>query len=449
MKRTTFSLTVLLLSALAFSAAGQAYRGSYFFENSLQRSRMNAAFAPDRNYVVIPALGGVAAEARSNVGLENFVFPITSKNYLFLNEKIDAETFLGKLPSEGTSLHGSASVELGGVGMKIGRNGFLTAGLSLQADAGAAVPNELFRMAKYGRTSTQRAYKIADLEVAGQSRADLSLGYSYDLGDRVEGLRVGGRVHLLFGLQAARVQVDRLDVSLDDDEVAAYVQGTGLLSGFHYTDGVFGLDPLRIKGFGATVDLGAEYRLRFDGFIDGLNLSASVNNLGGLSYGANKLSLDNSFSFKGIQDIDLNGDLDLGEQVDRVVEELRGLMDLREAGEDRLPGKLTPRIFAGAEVPFLHEMMSVGLLYYNVDKASYLMASLNVTPLEWLDFGLNYTFLGPAKTWGFYAEFIPRRYVSAFVGMDMRSFESLRTNGSHIPIHPFATSFCLGLSYLF
>ena len=448
MKRTYFTLTLLLLSALAVTAAGQAYHGSYFFENSLQRSRMNAAFTPGRNYIVVPALGGIALDARSNVGLEHFVFPITSKNYLFLSEKINAESFLGNLPDEGSSLQGNASVELGGVGLKIGRNGFLTAGLSLYAEADATVPNELFRMAKYGRTATQDAYSITGLGAAGGSRAEIALGYSHDMGDWVEGLRAGARVKFLSGLRAAGLEDGRIDVRMADDELAVNTQATALVAGFHYSEGRFSKDPFSIRGFGAAVDFGAEYRLRFDGFLNGLNLSASVNDLGVLRYGAKEFSANNSFSFKGFQDIDLDEDLDLGTQVDRVVEELSGLMDVQEGGEGRIRSDMAPRIFAGAEVPFLHEMMSVGLLYYNVDRASHLMASFNLTPLSWLDFGLHYTFLGPAKTWGFYAEFVPRRYASAFVGMDLRSFESLRTNGQHIPIHPFATSFCLGVNVL-
>ena len=90
MKR--YILTVLA-ALLVFSslASAQALRGSYFFETSLMRGKMNAAFAPQNNYVSLPLLGSVASDSWSNVGLRQFVFPSGNEVRTFMLEGVSAE----------------------------------------------------------------------------------------------------------------------------------------------------------------------------------------------------------------------------------------------------------------------------------------------------------------------------------------------------------------------
>ena len=96
MKRTLLSIFALLV--LPILAAAQSH-GSYFFENSLLRSKLNAAFAPQVTYISVPVLGSVGFDAASNVGLSNFIYQYRGKPYLFLNDNISADTFFGQLPA--------------------------------------------------------------------------------------------------------------------------------------------------------------------------------------------------------------------------------------------------------------------------------------------------------------------------------------------------------------
>ncbi|MBQ1707882.1 MAG: hypothetical protein II026_02305, partial [Bacteroidales bacterium] len=96
MKRHILSLAVLLLACTLVSA--QSLRGSYFFETSPQRGKMNAAFAPQVNYVSVPLLGAVGVETWSNAGLGQFVFPTGGSLKTFMHPDISADSFLSALP---------------------------------------------------------------------------------------------------------------------------------------------------------------------------------------------------------------------------------------------------------------------------------------------------------------------------------------------------------------
>ena len=69
-----------------------------------------------------------------------------------------------------------------------------------------------------------------------------------------------------------------------------------------------------------------------------------------------------------------------------------------------------------------------------------------ISPLEWLNLGVNWTFLGPANRVGFYLELIPKKYLGLFLDMQLAS---LRNNSDHIPIRNFTGSLSLGLNVLF
>ena len=100
----------------------------------------------------------------------------------------------------------------------------------------------------------------------------------------------------------------------------------------------------------------------------------------------------------------------------------------------------------GAEAPFLQEKMSLGLLYYYTKGNHNLMASYNLKPIRWFNFGVNYTFLGPARTFGLYIEFIPKKVVGLFAGANVASF---KTNSWGIPIKNLTESACFGLNVVF
>ena len=67
MKKYIFICLAVLL--LPISTSAQALRGSYFFDSSIQRIKMNPAFSPRTNYVTVPVLGDLSFNINSNIGV--------------------------------------------------------------------------------------------------------------------------------------------------------------------------------------------------------------------------------------------------------------------------------------------------------------------------------------------------------------------------------------------
>ena len=438
-------LTAVILLSLPILACAQS-RGSYFFENSLMRSKLNAAFAPKSTYISVPVLGSASVDAASNVGLGNFIFQKRRDMYTFLNEDIDATMFFRQLPDSDPYLAERIETDLLGGGMPWGEHGYATVSLSVVENGSVSIPLELLRFAKLGRNADTHSWDIPGPDVALNGYLSLAAGYSHDFSPLVEGLRAGARVKLLVGLAAAGLQVDRLSADIEEDAFRIGATGSGHLSGILYQpDNGFHWGGFGLRGLGGAIDLGVEYRLPLDGFFSGVNVSASVNDLGFLWFNRSLtgLSANKSFSFSGFQDF--GGD-DMQAQIDRVIGDFQDLTHFDTTGGDPFVQTLTPSIYAGAETTFLDEIMHVGLLYYRTVGHHNLMASYGVSPFEWLNLGVNWTFLGPASRFGFFAEYIPKKYVGLFFGMERASF---KRNSSHLAIGNFTDSFSFGLNVLF
>ena len=440
MKRAILFATFLLICCAPFASAQS--RGSYFFENSLMRSKLNPAFAPMTTYISVPVIGSLGVDVASNVGLGNFIFPARGKSYSFLNDNISSDTFLSKLPRRDPYVQERIESDLLGAGMSVGDKGYATVSLSVVESGRAVIPGDLLRFAKVGESGGYDAFDNLGLNMAGY--LSLGAGFSYDLSDFVTGLRAGARVKLLVGIAAANFQMQQLDLEINRERVAVNALGSGALSGINYADDKFSFGGIGLRGIGAAIDLGASYWLPLEGFFDGIEFSASVCDLGAISFNRRltNLSYNDSFSFTGISDLSGN----LNEELQRLMNELQGLTQFETSEGKAFGYKLSPSIHVGAMAPFYHDMFNVGLLYYHTVGHSNLMAAFNASPFDWLNLGINWTFIGPASRFGFYAEYIPRKYVGFFFGMERASW---RHNSDHLAIGNFTDSFSLGLNVLF
>ena len=442
MKRSVIT-TLLLLTVLTGFASAQS-RGSFLFDNSLLRSKLNPAFAPKTDYATFPVLGSLSADMASNVGLKHFIFPEGDKNYLFLNDNVSSETFLSQLPGNDPYVQERVESDLFGAGMRMGRNGYATFSLSLVENGSATLSKGLLLFAKTGDAGdAQGVFDGGTVRAAGY--AALSAGYSHDLSAFVEGLRAGVRLKLLIGLAAADLSVDRIGLQFGEEQVSASIHGNGTLSGIGYdAKGGFSFPGFNPRNLGAAIDLGASYRLPLEGPVSGIEFSASVSDLGAIRFkqSLTALSLDNRFSFTGISDFSGN----IKEEMEQLTSDIKSLADLETADGQPYTYTLPASVHIGATASLLQDKAKAGLLYYHAVGHSNLMAACGYSPFEWLNVGVNWTFLGPANRFGLYAEIIPRKYVGFFVGMERASW---RRNGSQLPIRNFTESYAFGLNVLF
>jgi len=445
MKRIVW-IILLLMASLGTDASAQS-RGSYFFGNSLLRSKLNPAFAPESNYASLPLVGSLSADFASNVGLKNFVFPEGDANYLFLNDIVPADTFLSELPSRDPYLQERVESDLFNFGMKIGSYGYATLSLSLVESGNITLSGDLLRFIKAGSSAVPGSFEGGSAELAAYTA--LSAGYAHDLSSLVEGLQAGLRIKLLSGLAAGRFSIDHLGMQLSPERISAGVHGSGSLSGIGYSPNEgFSLSRLGNCSIGMAADIGVSYRRPMDGpwTVCGIELSASVCDLGGIRYShdLSSLLLDNQFSFQGIGDLAGEGESEGG--FEQVIDDLTDLTKITSSAGEPFYYPLPASIHVGASAQLWQGKAHAGLLYYHAVHRSNVMIAGGVSPLEWLNLGVNWTFIGPANRLGFYAEFIPKKYIGLFLGMERAS---LRSNSNHIPIRNFTQSIAFGVNVLF
>lgn len=435
---------ILLLMAMGMTASAQS-RGSWFFDNSLLRSKLNPAFAPKTDYASVTGVGSLSVDMAGNVGLSNFIFPEGEANYLFLSDAVPADKFLSGLPESDPYLQERMETDLFGFGMKMGKNGYATLSLSLVENGDVVLSNDLLRFAKSGSSAVQGVFNGGSARAAGY--AALSAGYSHDFGSLAEGLRAGARVKLLFGLAAGHFTLDRVGMQSSPEQISATILGSGMLSGIGYQpDTGFSLSHAGFRSRGAAIDLGVSYRRSMDGplALSGIELAASACDLGRLRYShdVSTLSLDHEFTFLGVSDF--SGDLKAG--FEQAASDLAAFTTIDSKNGEPFSHRLPVSIHAGATAYLWRDKANVGLLYYHAVGHDNMMVAAGLSPLTWLNLSVNWTFLGPANRLGFYAEFIPKKYLGVFMGMECAS---LSHNSSHIPIRNFTESFAFGVNVLF
>ena len=125
------------------------------------------------------------------------------------------------------------------------------------------MPKEIFQFLKTGQKETGiTRYDMSNITVSTDNYVELALGHARDINDK---LGVGAKVKVLVGAAHAEARIDRMDISMSQDEwfikQAGHIQASSLLkletdpeTGeiTDYDTGDFG-----VAGFGLGFDLGA------------------------------------------------------------------------------------------------------------------------------------------------------------------------------------------------
>lgn len=430
-----YILSSLLVMLLPFALCGQALRGSYFMDSSIQRVKLNPSFAPKTNYFTIPVVGDLSINVDSNLGAQNFLFPKNGVLYTYLNQNVTSAEFKSLLP-ELPHIQFDFNTDLLGTGFYLGKRSFLTIDVGLKTDVKMNIPSQFFIFFKDGMTSPEQVYNFKDFAISENVYAQLSVGYRRDMSDLVPGLSVGMKVKALAGVSKMDVRINDAEIFMSSDklEVKAEAEGTMYGKFVEYVEpvndgenGKFKINPSELapSGWGVAVDLGAEYKLKFDNpIVNGVNFSASVVDLGAIFYSEDAVTTLTSgghSSFKGFQGI--STDFDFSHALKNITQDFLSLADLQKVqGGKSGTASLINKAFAGVEVPFINNLMSVGLLYSYMYGFSDLTASYNLKVANIFNVGVNYSFLNTTKSFGCILEFVPRNGVAIFLGSDYVSF---------------------------
>lgn len=435
-KRILILITICLFPLLA---GGQALKGSYFSEYSVLRNKLNPAFVPRSSYLGFAGLDNLGLGITSNVGMSNFLFPSGDGSLLtFLHPDVSSDTFLGNLPAN-PHLDLDFDTDILNIGFFTGPNSFWSIGLGLKVDGEMNLPKELFSFLKNGAANDPQTYNIRNLSLIANAYAEFSLGYSHDFSDLVKGLSVGARVKFLAPVGRADLRVNNLNLTMSSDmwkvqaDASAYLMAKGV-DLYMNEDKTFGYDlnpaQLGLAGMGAAFDLGVEYRLHINDFFDSVRFSAAVTDLGFVNFSApavQKFQTSGEVTYTGIDDIQLGQDMNFEDTFTEIQDQFMEFLDLEEVPGEKVNSRIRPQLYAGVEVPFLWNRMSLGLLYsakfgYTSTRDELTLA-LNMRPGKCFNLGVNYSMLNASKSIGWILEFIPRSGIGFFFGSDYTFLE--------------------------
>ncbi len=468
MSRKLYICVIALLMPMLMGA--QTLKGSYFLDNSLNRNKLNPAFAPRGSYFQMPLAGNFGAGVLTNLNLQDFLYPIDGQLYTFLNSNVTSDQFDAAL-AKNPHIDAVADVNLINFGWRRGK-GFWTFDVDIKANVDVDLPRDLFTFLKKGSMSAG-VYDIGAAKASAAASIRAALGYSREL---FPGFRIGAKVRGI--LPAAYAGVNLYDVSLATSPekwtVNANMAAQTSMHGLELLDSEGNLAPgfpdgIKIlpAGWGVSADLGAEYTLKFKGFINGLSFSASILDLGFIKYSSkatrNYVS-EGQMDWTGVKISMVDGAVDqeaINATFDELGQQFENLLDFKKSGQKsgNVKSSTLPSFYAGVEMPFCRNMMSIGALY-SARKSWFSMRheltlSYNLNPAKWLALGVNYSFLNTTKTLGLMMEFTPKAGPCLYFGVDYiplefaKAHEGMAIGGFEIPYVPTAlrVNACVGLSF--
>ena len=441
MKTIYKNLFTAALMAVGCSAAAQTINSAYFTEDYKFRHMLNPAFGNEQNYVSIPALGNISVNTHGNFGyrdviMSNPMYPSLSdkKMTTFLNPYISAEDALSGFSTGNNRITGDVSLTILSAGFKA-FGGYNTIEINSRTTTGVSLPYELFEFAK---NTGNHSYNIGDINAHAQSFAEIAFGHSRQINDK---LRLGAKLKVLVGLGRADVKMRNMkaDLTAEDkwtitgeattdvsmkgfsyvsEEKEYNIEGSGTYERVNNVD----LDGVGVGGFGMAIDLGGVYEINED-----WTVSASVLDLGFISW-TNDMLAENrskSFVFNGFHDVSVTSDRgeEIDTKVDRYGDQLADFANLTDMGDKggRSTG-IGATINVGAEYTLpVYRKVSFGALCTSRINGAYSWTegrlSANYAPLNWLDGGVSFAVNSFTTSMGWVLNLHPKGY-NFFIGMD-------------------------------
>lgn len=455
MKRFKYIAAALVIVSSAVNVGAQTAKSSYFMDGAFHNTQMNPAMKAERNFISFPVLGNMGVSVNGNVGLSDFLYPQGDNELVtFMHKSVSADDFLGDLPST-TKIGMNFDMTLFALGFR-GFGGYNTLNLTLRSQTGINLPKGMFEFMKRGFSQNQ--YSFSDLNVNSMNYAAITIGHSREI---IDNLRVGVNLKYLIGLGYANFNVDKMNLTLQDDVWMAESYATGSLATIGEArweldeDGQiddFDMEFNSPMASGWAVDLGATYD--FKDLVDGLKVSASVTDLGFINWKhmikAN--TKDKQVRFEGFKEIDVDDfETSVEDQLDDLKDDAEEMIELY--GSQQAESKktnLAATMYLGAEyeMPF-YKRLSVGLLYTNrfsdVNGMYDFRGFLTVSPLKWFEASVNYGVSTYGTGFGWMLNFHPAG-LSLFLGSD---FMITDVSPQFVPVNKLNANFTFGISIPF
>ncbi|MBQ5913203.1 MAG: hypothetical protein IIW93_08945 [Bacteroidaceae bacterium] len=437
------NLRNILLAAAALgccaTASAQSLNSAYFLDGYTYGHQLNPAKDYDRNgYVAFPFLGNLNLGMNGNIALTDVLKFNGDKLTTFMNPNIPMDEALSGFDADnntGVDLR----MDLIGFGFRAW-GGFNTFNLSLRTNSAFNLPYGLFEAMK---EFSNKDYDLSGLRMDATSWVELGLGHSRQVN---EAWRVGGKAKFLLGAGRAMLNVKNAQLKLQaadkwilvaDAEAEVSVKGfdwgeekqTELNDGTRYDEIDFNnidLESPGPNGWGLAFDLGAEWDLGKQGWVDGLKVSAAVLDLGFISWNETHYAYNRGKEvvIYGFNDVQVDGEngTTIEDQTDDYGDRFSELVALEDGGVKKSTSMLGATVNVGVEyeMPF-YDKLSVGLLSTTRIQGRYTWneerLGVTVSPVKWFEVSANVGFGTRGTSFGWVANIHPRGF-NIFVGMD-------------------------------
>jgi hypothetical protein len=412
--------TTIIIALIGFTSLSlKAQQGNtfYFMNKVSQTNYLNPAMGSDYDFtiggVILPIVGQVPPPIYFNYANNGFQFSDlihegtgTKADSLV----IDPELFLANLRTA-NHVRFQTHVDLFHLGFKTKNDAYLSFNITEKFDYGFTLPKDLFELAWYGNNhfrENNEKIVLSDFGMRATHYREIAGGFSTEV---LDGLIVGGRAKILFGMANVQTKVNELTLFTNQNDygITAVTDmtiqaNTPVSFGFDKDSLEFTYDSLAIDDFnpakyalnlknpGFAIDLGATYEINSD-----FSAYFSVNDLGFISWNENPISMksNGTFTFRGIE-VDF---FESQEEFEQNMEEFTDSIARIFAPDVTEGGYLTwlpTDMYLGGQYHF-HEMLDFGALYRlefyqkNVMQSLTLSANSNLT--NWLSAHLSYSIM--------------------------------------------------------
>ncbi len=397
---------VVALFVLSTLQAQPVAKTGYFMDNATHRHLLNPALIPGQGYFSIPALGSFDFDLKSNLRLNQFLYPgATSDDQLvsFMHESVTPEMFLNEL-SDVNFLRLSPRISLLSFGAFFGKS-FWTFDVATRINAGVTIPKEFFSFLKQGMSSTAgNRYEINNLKLGAEVLGEVSLGASYPIGDNI---RVGGKAKMLLGFARAEAGLEEMIIDMRPEQWTVSSKGVMDIhaDGLSFTtdeDGfVNGVDgiPAGLAGSGFAFDLGGSWQpLEF------LEVSLGILDLGSVGWKKemNRVAkAEGSSSFSGLNSINFDDSED--DPFTELADDFASMAQFKEVSiSENKSTTLAPVLNLGVEGKILDDKLSLGLLYSNRmipdNNIQEFTTVLNLRPFSLINLAASYSILNGSQS---------------------------------------------------
>lgn len=462
--RNTLAIAILCLCG---SVSAQNLNSAYFLDGYAYGHYMNPAKDYDRNgYVGLPALGHLNVGLNGNLSLTDILKLNNGSLTTYLNPNISVKDALSGFSSTN---HTNANLRLDIISFGFHAwGGYNTFNISARTNVGFTAPYELFEATK---NLTNKDYNISGIGMNTTAWAEIGFGHSRKVTDA---WRVGGKLKVLLGAGHAVLNVKNAHLNLEAPDkwiIEAEAEANVSIKGFTWGEtetkeykskpGTYeqinfdnvDVESPGLNGWGLGLDLGAEWNLGEQGWLEGMTVSASLLDFGFISWNETHRAYNKgeAVEFTGFNDIQVSDGpgTSFDDQSDRYGDRFSDLIALQDGGKVSSTKMLGATLNIGVEYELpQYRQLSFGLLSTTRIQGKYSWneerISATVSPLRWLEGSINLGFGTLGTSFGWVANIHPKGF-SLFLGMD-HTMGRLSKQG--IPLKS-STSFTMGISFPF